>query len=101
MFGPIFLKMAPFLKMYTAYSNKYEEGINTFNTMLKKNEKFAALIKEQQAASGLTNGLFDLLIQPIQRVPRYSLLLKDLINHTSEVALSLSSRVAFSQSLFD
>ena len=52
--------MAPFLKMYTAYSNKYEDGIQTFVTMQKKNEKFAALVRDQQAASGLNLGIFPL-----------------------------------------
>jgi len=73
--------------MYTAYSNKYEEAINTLNTMVKKNEKFAALLRDQQAQSGTSLSLSDLLIMPIQRVPRYSLLLKDLIASTPEVLL--------------
>lgn len=85
--GPIFTFLAPFLKMYTAYSNKYEEAINTLNTMVKKNEKFAALLRDQQAQSGTSLSLSDLLIMPIQRVPRYSLLLKDLIASTPEVLL--------------
>ena len=90
--GPVFTQLAPFLKMYTAYSNKYEEAVNTYNIMTKKNEKFANLVKEQQAASGSSLSLMDLLIMPIQRVPRYSLLLKDLISHTPEVSSSCLDR---------
>lgn len=87
-FGPVFLKMAPFLKMYTAYSNRFEESISLYQTLLRKNERFAALVRDQHAASGSTLSLPDLLIMPIQRIPRYSLLLKDLISNTPEVLYS-------------
>ncbi len=37
---------APFLKMYSEYTNNYKRAIKTFNDCLKKNKKFASVVHE-------------------------------------------------------
>eukprot|EP01127_Copromyxa_protea_P008967 TRINITY_DN2075_c1_g1_i4.p1 TRINITY_DN2075_c1_g1~~TRINITY_DN2075_c1_g1_i4.p1 ORF type:complete len:825 (+),score=170.29 TRINITY_DN2075_c1_g1_i4:307-2781(+) len=80
--GNTFVKLSPFLKMYTDYSNKYSEAIALFNRLEKKNMKFKATVDECYAAAGHQCRLTDMLITPIQRIPRYALLLNDLLKNT-------------------
>jgi hypothetical protein len=68
------------------YYTKYTEGYAGAQNLLKDSEKsstFAAFLEDVQAkpeAGGLTIRAF--LILPIQRIPRYTLLLADLVKHT-------------------
>lgn len=80
--GPVFQKMGPFLKMYTAYSNKYVENIAVYNELIENNPKFVLEVQQCREKSGSQLKLADVLIMPIQRIPRYSLLLSDLLRHT-------------------
>jgi hypothetical protein len=81
--GPTFKRMAPFLKMYTAYSNKYSTSMVIYHNLMNRNEKFVLEVAQCRENSGSQLKLADLLIMPIQRIPRYSLLLRDLLENTS------------------
>lgn len=75
--GDIFVKVAPFLKMYTTYSNNYDTALNVLARL--SHEPFFT------AEPGFTNRVVEsILITPIQRIPRYSLLLSDLLSNTNE-----------------
>ena len=52
--------------------------------MRKSNKEFEAFVSQQERLPHITRKLEALLIVPIQRVPRYRLLLTELINHTEE-----------------
>jgi hypothetical protein len=80
--GDIFSKIAPVLIIYTEYANMYQEGLNFYNREKKKNERFAATCDECKARVGMD--LEHLLIMPVQRVPRYNLLLEDLFKKTPD-----------------
>ena len=80
--GDIFKMMAPVLIIYTEYANMYQEGLNFYNREKKKNERFAAVCEENKARVGMD--LEHLLIMPVQRVPRYNLLLEDLFKKTPD-----------------
>eukprot|EP01126_Amoeba_proteus_P030113 TRINITY_DN29863_c0_g1_i1.p1 TRINITY_DN29863_c0_g1~~TRINITY_DN29863_c0_g1_i1.p1 ORF type:complete len:610 (-),score=100.54 TRINITY_DN29863_c0_g1_i1:289-2118(-) len=82
--GDKFCKLSPFLKMYTDYSHKYSEAIALLYRLERKNTKFKSVVDECHANSHYQLHLNDLLIIPIQRIPRYSLLLSDLLRNTSE-----------------
>lgn len=98
-------KQAPYLKVYTAYINSYEETLKYLSN-LQQNKKFAAFFQSRKAPSEDIRGdwyLSQLLILPgttsqlggmsgghnliplssVQRIPRYELLLKELIKHTA------------------
>eukprot|EP01094_Clydonella_sp_ATCC50884_P015859 TRINITY_DN2652_c1_g2_i1.p1 TRINITY_DN2652_c1_g2~~TRINITY_DN2652_c1_g2_i1.p1 ORF type:complete len:627 (+),score=159.62 TRINITY_DN2652_c1_g2_i1:1-1881(+) len=83
--GPIFLKMADFLKMYTTYCANQPVSIKSLETLTENNTQFAAFLQEclnDEQCRGLT--LFSFLIKPIQRICKYPLLLRDLIKNTAE-----------------
>jgi hypothetical protein len=65
--------------MYTAYVSNHDAA-QTLLQQLEKNKDFATFCAKQAALSGAS--LQSLLIGPIQRVPRYSLLLQELLRKT-------------------
>ncbi|CAI5449489.1 unnamed protein product [Caenorhabditis angaria] len=74
-------KQAPFLKMYSEYTNNYDRACKLFEE-LKKKKKFVDLVKEiekQPECGGLP--LSHHLICPVQRVMRYQLLLQEYKKH--------------------
>uniref|UniRef100_A0A1I7UTT1 DH domain-containing protein n=1 Tax=Caenorhabditis tropicalis TaxID=1561998 RepID=A0A1I7UTT1_9PELO len=74
-------KQAPFLKMYSEYTNNYDRASKLFEE-LKKKKKFADVVKEiekQSECEGLPLGHH--LICPVQRVMRYQLLLQEYKKH--------------------
>lgn len=77
--GEVFKVLAPFLKMYMDYENRYDTALATY-TLLMKDPAFAARVAElDQKVEVRVEGC---LIMPIQRIPRYKLLLEDMIKHT-------------------
>jgi len=87
----VFLKFSEFFRLYIPYLNGYEKSLNTFNE-LRKHKKFAEWLAGEvrvafKAHALATNSsqldLLSYMIQPVQRVPRYVLLLKELKRQTS------------------
>ncbi|PRP77255.1 hypothetical protein PROFUN_13638 [Planoprotostelium fungivorum] len=81
--GDIFLGLAEFLKVYTVYVNNYPKAFETMRECAK-NSKFATFL-EKTKFNVPECELLDLssfLIKPIQRIPRYVLLLQELLQHT-------------------
>ncbi|WKY07415.1 hypothetical protein Q1695_007118 [Nippostrongylus brasiliensis] len=77
-------KQAPFLKMYSEYTNNYDRCTRVFDEM-KKKKKFADVVREIEKlpeCEGLP--LSHHLICPVQRVMRYQLLLQEYKKHLSE-----------------
>lgn len=79
--GDIFLEMVKFTKVYTMYVNNYNNALATFNECRKKNPQFAQFYANVKAQVGGGDFAF-YLIMPIQRLPRYVLLLQDLLKNT-------------------
>eukprot|EP00795_Rhopilema_esculentum_P011596 gene11595-21833_t len=77
-------KLAPFMKLYSLYANNFERSNKTIEEQEKKNPDFVAF-KELQENKDEMNGLKlrALLITPIQRIPRYKLLLDTLLEKTT------------------
>ncbi len=48
---------APFLKMYSEYTNNYRNAIKTFNKCVKKNRKFASVVREAEVCKFSSNML--------------------------------------------
>ncbi|CAD6191962.1 unnamed protein product [Caenorhabditis auriculariae] len=77
-------KQAPFLKMYSEYTNNYDRASKLFEELRKK-KKFNDVVKEiekQPECDGLP--LSHHLICPVQRVMRYQLLLQEYKKHLEE-----------------
>lgn len=81
--GDIFIQICGFLKVYTNYIANYNASITTLNRCRTKKDKFSQWLAEAEQKPEL-NGLKlgALLILPVQRIPRYQLLLSDLSKHT-------------------
>lgn len=99
----IFIKYAEFFRMYITYLNGYEKCVHTINKLKKQNKKFQTLFDRMknklQSEGGLD--LFSYLIMPVQRIPRYVLLLRELKKQsddehleTTENALARMSEIA-------
>ncbi|KAJ7390472.1 Rho guanyl-nucleotide exchange factor [Desmophyllum pertusum] len=81
--GDAFLAMAPFIKLYSTYANNFAKAQAALQEWEKKSVEFATFKKAQEMrdeCKGLN--LAALLITPVQRVPRYKLLLESLLNKT-------------------
>jgi len=83
----LFLNFAPFFKTYTAYVNDHDDATEILTQLLKSSGKraerfqnFERQCRNHPRAKG--EMLSSFLIMPIQRVPRYRLLLGELCKHT-------------------
>jgi Leucine-rich repeat (LRR) protein len=83
MIGPLFIERAPFLKLYTSYVSQYEHAHKVLSECFATYPFFKTVIEEGTKLSE-SNGLAlsDLMIMPIQRIPRYLLLLQAVFQHT-------------------
>lgn len=82
----IFIDRAPFFKVYSNYIAGYHSAHRLLMDTINKNEEFAKLIQKGRSLPGC-NGvdLPSLLIMPIQRIPRYVLLLKAIVDNTDSL----------------
>lgn len=80
--GDIFLELAPLFKMYTQYTSKYELAMETLRRLSSQLpfKNFMLVRKQDPYAQG--HNLTSLLIMPIQRVPRYDMLLRNMLKET-------------------
>jgi hypothetical protein len=88
--GDMFIKAADSFKfVYVPYVLNYGEVCVILEKIRKKNNKFRDFLeaaKEDGRSKGLDIASF--LIQPVQRLPRYELLLKDLISLRQVITLT-------------
>ena len=71
----IFLQLVPYLRMYTQYVNNLNVAMTTLDECKRKSKQFVAFLDTKlKTTKGLDIGSF--LIMPVQRIPRYVLLLK-------------------------
>ncbi|XP_060087511.1 FYVE, RhoGEF and PH domain-containing protein 2 isoform X2 [Heteronotia binoei] len=78
--GDIIQKVAPFLKMYSEYVKNFDKAVELITTWSEKSLPFQELISNIQRREISANlNLQHHMLEPIQRIPRYELLLKDYI----------------------
>lgn len=78
-----FLKLAPFFKIYSVYAFDYRNSMILLQNLTTKNSPFRAFLEQAESRSEVNQKLNSLLIAPIQRVPRYRLLLQQVLLYTS------------------
>ncbi|CAJ0587633.1 unnamed protein product, partial [Mesorhabditis spiculigera] len=84
-------KLAPFLKMYSEYTNNYNEAVKVFEEQRVKNRKFADLVAKIERLPECDNlPLSSHLICPVQRVMRYQLLLQEYKKHLNKSDVDLA-----------
>uniref|UniRef100_A0A3Q3F6X0 FYVE, RhoGEF and PH domain containing 1 n=2 Tax=Kryptolebias marmoratus TaxID=37003 RepID=A0A3Q3F6X0_KRYMA len=85
--GDILQKLAPFLKMYGEYVKNFDQAMDLVNTWMERSSQFKAIIQEIQREERCGNlTLQHHMLEPVQRIPRYELLLKDYLHRLPEDA---------------
>jgi hypothetical protein len=77
-----FLKMAPFLKIYSVFAFDYKNSMILLQNITTKNSPFRSFLEKTESRPEVQQKLISLLITPIQRVPRYRLLLQQVLLYT-------------------
>ncbi|XP_045150715.1 FYVE, RhoGEF and PH domain-containing protein 2 [Echinops telfairi] len=76
--GDVIQKLAPFLKMYSEYVKNFDRAADLLATWTDKSPPFQEVIsriQSSEASGSLT--LQHHMLEPVQRIPRYELLLKE------------------------
>ncbi|XP_058480031.1 FYVE, RhoGEF and PH domain-containing protein 4-like isoform X1 [Solea solea] len=76
--GHVLLQHAPFLRMYADYVRNFDQAMELVRTWTERSSTFRNVIQEiqsQEACGSLT--LQHHMLEPVQRVPRYEMLLRD------------------------
>uniref|UniRef100_A0A8D0CLT5 FYVE, RhoGEF and PH domain containing 2 n=1 Tax=Scleropages formosus TaxID=113540 RepID=A0A8D0CLT5_SCLFO len=76
--GDVLQKVAPFLKMYGEYIKGFDRAMELINTWMEKSPRFEKVIldiQKQEVSGNLS--LQHHMLEPVQRIPRYEMLLKD------------------------
>ncbi|XP_029429695.1 FYVE, RhoGEF and PH domain-containing protein 2 [Rhinatrema bivittatum] len=78
--GDVIQKLAPFLKMYGEYVKNFDKAMELISTWTEKCQSFQDIITDIQKREASANlSLQHHMLEPVQRIPRYELLLKDYV----------------------
>jgi len=83
--GDVFLRLGDFLKLYAQYCSNYESAITEYTTLFESCPVFRDFVTAADAdEKSLNHRLKNYLIMPVQRPPRYALLLAALLKYTDK-----------------
>jgi len=81
--GDIFINYASRFDIYSSYVNNYDNAISELNKLKSQNKSFAKFLQNFSNDSRTRRLTIEsILIMPVQRLPRYILLIKELSKHT-------------------
>lgn len=76
---------APYMRLYKEYLENYEKANNLLNRLMRSDSRFNAFITSAQLQKQCQGkNLQSFLILPVQRIPRYSLLLIEMMKTESD-----------------
>ncbi len=83
--GKVLLKFSPYLKMYSQYVDNYDGAMICMSEELNRNplKAFATKIRSDPANVRKLE-LQSFLIMPVQRIPRYRMLMEEVLRHTTD-----------------
>ncbi|XP_029912653.1 FYVE, RhoGEF and PH domain-containing protein 1 [Myripristis murdjan] len=85
--GDILQKLAPFLKMYGEYVKNFDRAMELLTVWMERSAPFKSIIQETQREERCGNlTLQHHMLEPVQRIPRYELLLKDYLHRLPQDA---------------
>ncbi|GLD45829.1 FYVE, RhoGEF and PH domain-containing protein 4-like protein [Lates japonicus] len=76
--GNVLLQHAPFMRMYADYVRNFDQAVELVRTWTERSSAFRNIIQDiqsQEVCGSLT--LQHHMLEPVQRVPRYEMLLRD------------------------
>jgi FYVE/RhoGEF/PH domain-containing protein 5/6 len=77
----VMISFAPFLKLYSMYTAGFEDSIKNLTEMMSREKKLDGAVKEFEKSLGTGLGIIDYMLEPVQRIPRYKLLLAGDCDH--------------------
>lgn len=80
--GDIYQSIAPFFKLYVDYCNNNELSGKTLSKLMVKNKTFKEYVLKEEKKAG--NSFESFLITPIQRIPRYEMLIGAALKYTNK-----------------
>ncbi|XP_060931693.1 FYVE, RhoGEF and PH domain-containing protein 4-like [Limanda limanda] len=83
--GRVMLQHAPFLRMYADYVRNFDQAMELVRTWTERSTAFRSIIHDiqsQEACGNLT--LQHHMLEPVQRVPRFEMLLRDYLKKLPE-----------------
>ena len=83
--GKILFEFAPFFRVYMSYIDRYEEQVRVFEDLCSSKQGLSDLVeqcRQNPKCRGLA--LKSYLIMPVQRIPRYKMLLSELASRTED-----------------
>ncbi|XP_073423746.1 FYVE, RhoGEF and PH domain-containing protein 4 isoform X2 [Dendrobates tinctorius] len=86
--GDILQKLAPFLKMYAEYVKNFDNAMETVKAWMDRSAQFKHVVEEiqrEKKSGSLT--LQHHMLEPVQRIPRYEMLLKDYLRKLPQDSL--------------
>ncbi|XP_037734527.1 FYVE, RhoGEF and PH domain-containing protein 4 isoform X1 [Chelonia mydas] len=86
--GDILQKLAPFLKMYGEYVKNFDNAMELVKMWTERSPLFKSIIQDiqtQKVCGSLT--LQHHMLEPVQRIPRYEMLLKDYLRKLPQDSL--------------
>ncbi|XP_055597076.1 putative protein tag-52 [Uranotaenia lowii] len=78
-----FMNLGPFFKLYSVYAFDYRKSLCALQTLMLKSPGIKKFITNTESRPEVQTKLISLLIIPIQRIPRYKLLLQQVLLYTS------------------
>lgn len=79
----VFYLFGAFFKVYTDYITNHAMGSRKVDQLCANKRKFRNLLKQNENAPEFDGlDIHDLLILPVQRIPRYELIIQSILSHT-------------------
>jgi hypothetical protein len=82
--GQVFLELAPYMKFYSTYAQDFETSSKLVERWTERHKGFRIFLANQETRPEVQLKLNALLITPVQRIPRYKMLLEDVIKNTPD-----------------
>ncbi|XP_048010376.1 FYVE, RhoGEF and PH domain-containing protein 4 isoform X1 [Megalobrama amblycephala] len=83
--GDILAQLAPFLRMYAEYVINFDSAMDLLKQWTERSAQFSAIIQDIQSQDVCGNlTLQHHMLEPVQRVPRYEMLLRDYLKKLPE-----------------
>ena len=83
--GDVFLQLTPHLELYSTYYNQHDRAIQMLDRASTKYPNFVDFLEKCKNHPDFVNmRLETLLIEPVQRIPRYIMYLQDVLKNTAE-----------------
>ena len=94
--GDLFIEFAHYFAMYTVYVANHDSALALLTTQLDSNGKFQTFCNQTQTKRARVKNMpmNALLIMPVQRIPRYQLLLQQMLKHTESTHCDYANLVS-------